>query len=115
MENNETGFEPGNESTSVSTVKKVPRENTLTVSKSNMIIRANYRLTLVEQRILLACIAKINPFEPVPEVITLTADEYAAIYKTTKGKAVYRALKNASLVLPDRVLTIVDEHGEQEV
>lgn len=80
-----------------------------------MIIRANYRLTLVEQRILLACIAKINPFEPVPEVITLTADEYAAIYKTTKGKAVYRALKNASLVLPDRVLTIVDEHGEQEV
>lgn len=80
-----------------------------------MIIRANYRLTLVEQRILLACIAKINPFEPVPEVITLTADEYADIYKTTKGKAVYRALKNASVVLPDRVLGIVDEHGEQEV
>ncbi|MCU7876209.1 MAG: replication initiation protein [Candidatus Thiodiazotropha sp. (ex Lucinoma borealis)] len=79
-----------------------------------MIIRANYRLTLVEQRILLACIAKINPFEPVPEVITLTADEYADIY-SMKVNAVYQAFKNASVVLPDRVLRIVDEHGEQEV
>ncbi|MCU7881909.1 MAG: replication initiation protein [Candidatus Thiodiazotropha sp. (ex Lucinoma aequizonata)] len=79
-----------------------------------MMIRANYQLTLVEQRILLACIAKINPCEPVPEVVTLTAGDYAEIYKT-KGKAAYKALKRASLVLPDRELAITDQHEEKEV
>ncbi|MCU7848936.1 MAG: replication initiation protein [Candidatus Thiodiazotropha sp. (ex Lucinoma kastoroae)] len=64
MENNETGFKAGNGSTVESTTEKVSRENTLTVCKSNMMVQANYKLTLVESRILLACIAKIDSRKP---------------------------------------------------
>ncbi|MES9942621.1 MAG: replication initiation protein [Candidatus Thiodiazotropha sp. 6PLUC7] len=42
------------------------------VFKSNMLIDANYKLKLVEQRIILACIAGINPYEALPEEITYT-------------------------------------------
>ncbi|MCU7816120.1 MAG: replication initiation protein [Candidatus Thiodiazotropha sp. (ex Rostrolucina anterorostrata)] len=62
--------------------RKQPKKDTLIVYKANTMIQANYQLTLVEQRVLLACIAKINPREPVPSVVRLSAQEYATIYST---------------------------------
>ncbi|MCU7860045.1 MAG: replication initiation protein, partial [Candidatus Thiodiazotropha sp. (ex Lucinoma kastoroae)] len=55
--------------------RKQPKKDTLKVYKANTVIQANYQLTLVEQRVLLACIAKINPREPVPSVVRLSAQE----------------------------------------
>ncbi|MEW8586255.1 MAG: replication initiation protein, partial [Candidatus Thiodiazotropha sp.] len=50
------------------------------VCKSNMLIEAHYKLTFVELRVVLLGVAQLNPREPVPDEIELTAAEYAEAY-----------------------------------
>lgn len=49
----------------------------LKVTKSNHIIEASYRLTLQEQRLILACLAKVDSSKEIPKTISLTDREYA--------------------------------------
>ncbi|MCU7915779.1 MAG: replication initiation protein [Candidatus Thiodiazotropha sp. (ex Gloverina cf. vestifex)] len=85
-------------------------EGVFIVCKTNSLIEANYQLNLVEQRILLACIAKIDSRKPLPAEITFTAHEYAAIYKTPLNYA-YEALKNGTEQLHTRTLEPRREDG----
>ncbi|MES9942827.1 MAG: replication initiation protein [Candidatus Thiodiazotropha sp. 6PLUC2] len=81
------------------------------VFKSNMLIDANYKLNLVEQRIILACIAGINPYEALPEEITYTAEEYAETFSTSLKRA-YHALQEGTEQLSKRKLQIGGQDGK---
>ncbi|MCW4300010.1 MAG: replication initiation protein [Candidatus Thiodiazotropha endolucinida] len=80
------------------------------VCKSNMLIEAHYKLTLVELRVVLLGVAKLNPREPVPDGIEITAAEYAEAYDTPHKQA-YQAFKNAAEGLPGRTLEVFYKAG----
>ncbi|MFC1389287.1 MAG: replication initiation protein, partial [gamma proteobacterium symbiont of Clathrolucina costata] len=86
------------------------------VCKSNMLNNAHYdKITLVEQRVLLLGIAQLNPFEPVPDEIEITAEGYANTYNTPRKQA-YQAFKNAAEGLPDRTLEVFDDvYGPERI
>ncbi|MBT3025344.1 MAG: RepB family plasmid replication initiator protein, partial [Candidatus Thiodiazotropha sp. (ex Ctena orbiculata)] len=86
------------------------------VCKSNMLNNAHYdKITLVEQRVLLLGIAQLNPFEPVPDEIEITAAAYAEAYGTPRKQA-YQAFKNAAEGLPDRTLEVFDDvYGPERI
>ncbi|MBV2124852.1 MAG: replication initiation protein [Candidatus Thiodiazotropha sp. (ex Ctena orbiculata)] len=75
-----------------------------------MLIEAHYKLTFVELRVVLLGVAQLNPREPVPDEIELTAAEYAEAYETPHKQA-YQAFKNAAEGLPDRTLEVFDKAG----
>ncbi|MCU7948377.1 MAG: replication initiation protein [Candidatus Thiodiazotropha sp. (ex Cardiolucina cf. quadrata)] len=81
------------------------KRGTPKVYKSNMLIEAYYKLTLVEQKVIDLVIARLSPYEEVPEVITLTAVVYSETYETTLKRA-YQVLKDASEHLHERMLEI---------
>lgn len=54
--------------------------SSLLVTKANDLISASYRLTLQEQRLLLAAIAQVDPRKPMPSKITVTAASFSEIY-----------------------------------
>ncbi|MEW8466270.1 MAG: replication initiation protein [Candidatus Thiodiazotropha endolucinida] len=80
------------------------------VCKSNMLIEAHYKLTFVELRVVLLGVAQLNPREPVPDEIEITAAEYAEAYDTPHKQA-YQAFKNAAEGLPKRKLEVFDKAG----
>lgn len=56
--------------------------NKLTVSKSNLLIDARYKLPMQAQKLVLACISKLNPLieaGPIPKEITMTSKEYGEL------------------------------------
>ncbi|MET0091324.1 MAG: replication initiation protein, partial [Candidatus Thiodiazotropha sp.] len=65
------------------------------MSKANPVIEAAYRLTLSEQRILLACLSKLDPAAQMPRWIRLYAWEYAEIYGLSMDRA-YHALRDGA-------------------
>lgn len=67
----------------------------LTVYKANQVLQASYRLTLNEQRVVLACIAQIKPEETLLTTakFELSAKEFAALFSLSE--------KNAYLALVD--------------
>lgn len=71
------------------------------VTKSNDLVIAAYKLTLNEQRLLLAAIAQIDPRKPMPRPITITAHDFADQYQLPVKQA-YEALKEASNALYER-------------
>lgn len=80
------------------------------VCKSNMLIEAHYKLTFVELRVVLLGVAQLNPREPVPDEIEITAAEYAEAYDTSRND-VYKAFDHAAKRLPDRTLKVFDKAG----
>ncbi|MEW8465554.1 MAG: replication initiation protein [Candidatus Thiodiazotropha endolucinida] len=80
------------------------------VCKSNMLIEAHYKLTFVELRVVLLGVAQLNPREPVPDGIEITAAEYAEAYDTPRND-VYKAFDHAAKRLPDRTLKVFDKAG----
>jgi len=84
------------------------------VVKSNHIINAAYRLSVVEQRVILACISKIPRNEAITDqhMYTVTAEEISQLSGTDINSA-YRDLSEASKRLYDRSITILkDPDGE---
>ena len=77
------------------------------VCKSNALIEASYRLSLYEQRIMLACIAQVRRDEPLTDqqLYTVTAQQIAEMTGTKLGTA-YQNLKAASERLFDRRVTL---------
>lgn len=78
----------------------------LTVVKSNKVIEAGYRLTLMEQLILLHCIAQIDSRHPLDteKRFEIIADNLVKLRFDNKNK--YRDLKVASERLLNRIVTI---------
>lgn len=92
------------------------------VSQSNYLIRASYRLTLSEQRVLLCCLAQIDArkrmqnlhsLEMQTEGLTVTALEYAELFELDPSTA-YRELQQAADRLYERTITVrKNEKGEK--
>ncbi|MCG8065036.1 MAG: replication initiation protein [Candidatus Thiodiazotropha taylori] len=73
-----------------------------------MLNNAHYdKITLVEQRVLLLGIAQLNPREPVPDEIEITAEKYANTYHVTVDRA-YQSFAEAADRLPGRTLRVFD-------
>ena len=81
--------------------------SSLLVTKANDLISASYRLTLQEQRLLLAAIAQVDPRKPMPSKITVTAASFAEIYGVPIRFA-YTNLKEAADSLYERDIQTFD-------
>jgi plasmid replication initiation protein len=79
----------------------------VTVVKSNRIIEASYKLTLIEQKTLLAAISQIDSREPLDPLqgFEISADDLIKLNEN-ETKNEYRDLKAAAEQLLNRVVTI---------
>lgn len=85
----------------------MPKNKNLTVTKSNHLVEASYRLSLDEQRLVLSCIAQIDSRKKVPDSLTVTVDEFSEAYGLSAGNA-YNQLKDAANNLFERDIKIND-------
>jgi plasmid replication initiation protein len=83
------------------------KNKNLIVCKSNNVIEAGYRLSLNEQRVILACISKVNSMNELLESdeFELSAQDFALMYNISQNRA-YGELKEVSKNLYHRSLTI---------
>lgn len=81
-----------------------------TIYKSNAIIEAGFRLSVGEQRIILACIAQVESSGPITDemMYSVTANALADI-SGVKAKTAYEQLADAALKLKRRDVRIVRE------
>ena len=82
----------------------------LQIVKSNHLIEASYRLSIAEQRVVLACIAQVRRDQPVTDSVlySVSAAEIAEL-SGTDPKTAYRDLSAAAARLFDRRVTILRE------
>jgi plasmid replication initiation protein len=84
------------------------------VYKSNALVEAAYRLSVLEQRILLACISKVRRDEPVTDEVmySVTAEEISTMAGVPIESS-YSQLKEAALRLKRREVRLTQEpNGE---
>lgn len=79
----------------------------LIVYKANQVIEAGYRLSLNEQRVVLACIAQVNSQEAllITDQFELSAKDFADIFSVSKERA-YHALIEVAESLFNRYIII---------
>lgn len=77
------------------------------IYKANALVEASYRLSLYEQRIILACIAQVRRDEPLTDqkLYIVSAQQISEMTNTRLGTA-YQNLKTASERLFDRRVTL---------
>ncbi len=80
------------------------------VYKSNSLVEAGYRLSVAEQRIILACISQVRRNEVVTDEVmySVTAQDIAALSETDET-TVYRDVQEAALRLKRREVRIEKE------
>lgn len=93
------------------------------MSKSNALVRAAYRLTLAEQRIVLACLAQLDTrraMRPNPGSTTdqtdrlrITALEYAELYGVDASTA-YREIRDGVRRLYERSIKVTRPDGRED-
>jgi plasmid replication initiation protein len=85
------------------------KHNNLTVCKSNEVIEAGYRLSLNEQRVVLACIGQVNSTEELLQTdeFELSAKDFAVLYAVSEDRA-YSELQEVAKNLYQRSLTILN-------
>lgn len=86
------------------------QQKALRVTKSNDLIMASYRLTLNEQRLILAAICKLDPRRPMPKKVVVSAGDYASIYGVQLRHA-YKQMKVAADELYERTIETFDGKG----
>ncbi len=82
----------------------------LRITKSNELIMASYRLTLNEQRLILAAICKLDPRRPMPKKVMVSATDYAGIYGVQLRHA-YQQMRVAADALYERDIKTFDGKG----
>jgi len=89
-------------------------DSTSLIYKSNALIEASYRLSVVEQRIMLACISQVRRDEPISDDVlyTVTAQQIAEM-SGTSSKQAYRELQEAALRLKRREVRLTQEPNGQ--
>ncbi len=77
------------------------------ITKHNHLVEASYRLTLDEQRLLLMCISRINPYEPLPEGnrFEVTTEEFCEVFDVDP-KTAYDQMKEAADRLAERWIIV---------
>lgn len=86
----------------------------LTVYKDNKLIEATYSLTLIEQHLLLTCIAQINPKNSLSmnDEFRVSAENYMKLFDVERNTAI-KNIKTALFKLGERWVTIKDSDGEE--
>ncbi|MEY8879868.1 replication initiation protein, partial [Donghicola sp. XS_ASV15] len=51
----------------------------LSVTKSNALIDASYKLNVQAQKLVLACLAKVDPRNDIPKEMSLSASEFGEL------------------------------------
>jgi plasmid replication initiation protein len=83
------------------------------VLKSNSLIKASYRLNAQAQKLILACISKVDPRDEIPKEITITGAEYASVLSPHAN--VRRDLYRAADALFESSVIIKDGNEETEL
>lgn len=91
--------------------EKTETESSVKVTKHNDLVSASYRLTLAEQRLILAAIAQIDPRKPMPKANSVMAVDYAHIYGITPGQA-YEQMQDAAKMLFNSKITSIRGSGK---
>jgi len=84
----------------------------LIVYKDNYLIEASYKLTLIEQRLMIYCISKLNPKKPQKEQIIII-DDFADQFGIDKNSA-YKQVKQAITALYERSIKVKDPNRTKE-
>lgn len=79
----------------------------LIVYKDNYLIEASYKLTLMEQRLMLYCISKLNPQKP-QQIQTIIVDEFIRQFPDITKKNAYNQIKSAIDNLYERSIKVKD-------
>lgn len=90
---------------------KIDGDSAVKVSKHNDLVSASYRLTLAEQRLILAAIAQIDPRKPMPKGLSVMAADYAAIYGISPNQA-YEQMQDAAKMLFNSQITSIRGTGK---
>lgn len=82
------------------------------IYKDNSIIEASYKLSLIEQRLVLIAISKINSAKALKnnEVIKVTASEYSSLFGITE-EAAFREMRKAVNDLYRASIKVIVEPG----
>jgi len=83
------------------------------ITKANYLVEASYRLTLQEQRLILACLSKVDPRKEIRKEIELTVSEYSNLMYVDIKNA-YRELYKASERLYRRSIVVSDPEKSEE-
>lgn len=83
------------------------------ITKANYLVEASYSLTLQEQRLILACLSKINSKTEVSKEITLLASEYSELMRIDIKNA-HRELQKASQKIYERSVVVKDPEKTEE-
>ena len=80
--------------------------NNLSVTKSNALIDASYKLNVQAQKLVLACLAKVDPRDDIPKEMSLSATEFGELMgiENNARRDLYRAadaLFKSSVILKD--------------
>lgn len=79
----------------------------LTITKSNFLIEASYKLSLDEQRLILSCISKIDGRREVPPEIVINATDYAETFGLDLRNA-YAQMEAGTNALYERDIKLSD-------
>ncbi|MEK6750556.1 MAG: replication initiation protein [Pseudomonadota bacterium] len=82
----------------------------LRVYKSNQLIEAGYKLSLMEQRLILTAIAQVDSRENIYPKISVTATQFASTYGMDLKNA-YVELREAADALYERDIRYLDDKG----
>ena len=83
------------------------------ITKANYLVEASYSLTLQEQRLILACLSKIDSRIEPPKEVTLSASEYSELMNVDIKNA-HRELQKASRKLYERSIVVKDPEKIEE-
>ena len=83
--------------------------NNMSVTKSNTLVDASYQLNVQAQKLVLACLGKVDSRLAIPKEMTLTALEYSDLMGIPNAR---RDLYKAADSLFDAVIILKDEHEE---
>ncbi|AUZ86162.1 replication initiation protein [Methylophaga nitratireducenticrescens] len=82
----------------------------LTVSRHNQLVQSSYELTLDERRVVELAIAKIKFGEDVPAEITISAQEFGAVFDIDNTN-VYRQMRHGVERLYERSIELLNFKG----
>lgn len=93
-------------------MNKIVTNSEFLIYKNNYLIEASYKLTLNEQRLMLFCIGKLNPLEPVQRQ-EIIIEEFASQFGMNKDSA-YAQVKQAIDIIYNRSIKVKDPNQEKE-
>jgi len=79
----------------------------LIVYKDNYLIEASYKLTLIEQRLMIYCISKLNPDKPERR-LTISVEDFIKQFPDVDKKNAYKQIKQAIDTLGERWIKVKD-------